>query len=411
MSALLLIALPVLAADRRTPIVEAVEKATPAVVAIEVETSRDNPFFGRPGASQGSGVVIDADGIVLTNAHVVEGARSLTVRAESGATWSARVLAMEPDLDLAVLKLADAEGLPTIELADSDALLLGETAIAIGNPLGLGLTVSTGIVSSIDREVELRDGVKQPFIQTDAAINPGNSGGALVDINGRLIGVNTAIRADAQGIGFAIPVNRARKVAADLMHYGTVKAPWLGCDVIDIDARRLRHSSLPEGAVQVYRVWTDSPAEAVGLMPGDLLFEVDGARVRSRSDLNARLAEHTPGASVRLRWSHDGEVRSGTLKSTDIPEGTGQVGIDEILEVELRAMGSKGLAVVSAGASGTWVQSSLRPGDVIVGVDGQAVTSVDGLLVAIRRARAQHRAAVLFTVRRGGSQGHAAVEI
>jgi S1-C subfamily serine protease len=343
--------------------------------------------------------VIDSDGIVLTNAHVVEGALQITVTAESGAAYRGQVLAMEPDLDLAVLKLEDAQGLPTIELADSNALLLGETVIAIGNPLGLGLTVSTGIVSSIEREVELRDGVKQSFIQTDAAINPGNSGGALVDIEGHLIGVNTAIRADAEGIGFAIPVNRARKVAEDLVHYGTVKAPWLGCDVVDIDAHRLRRTALADGAVQVRRVWREGPAEAAGLRPGDLLFEVDGGR------------ERTPGAKLRARWIRDGEVQSGELATTDVPENTAQFGIDEILSVELRPLGAKGLAVVGAGASGSWVQARLRPGDVIVGVDGRAVGSEDDLYAAIRRARAQHRAEVLFTVRRGAYQGHVAVEI
>ncbi len=399
------------AAERRTPIVEAVERATPAVVAIEVETSSGNPFFGGLSASQGSGVVIDEDGIVLTNAHVVEGARRVAVRSATGTTWTARVLAMESDLDLAVLQLDGAHDLATIELADSDALMLGETAIAIGNPLGLGLTVSTGIVSSIDREVELRDGVKQPFIQTDAAINPGNSGGALVDIEGRLIGVNTAIRADAQGIGFAIPVNRARKVAEDLVHYGTVKAPWLGCDVVDIDVRRLQRTPLADGAVQVVRVWGDGPAEGAGIEPGDLLFEVEGSRVRSRSDLNARLAELTPGASVKARWSHDGRVVSGTLATSDVPDGTARFGIDEILDVELRAVGDAGLAVVTAGVGGSWVRSSLRPGDVIVGVDGRRVTREQDLLDAIRRARAQHRAQVLFTVRRGADQGHVGVEI
>ncbi len=400
-----------LAAERRTPVVEAVEKATPAVVAIEVETGSGNPFFASVGPSQGSGVVIDSGGIVLTNAHVVEGALRIKVTSENGDAYTAQVLAMEPNLDLAVLQLRDAEDLPTIELANSDALLLGETAIAIGNPLGLGLTVSTGIVSSTDRQVELRDGVKQSFIQTDAAINPGNSGGALVDIEGRLIGVNTAIRADAEGIGFAIPVNRARKVAEDLVHYGTVKAPWLGCDVVDINVRRLQRTALADGAVQVARVWHDGPARAAGLRIGDLLFEVQGDRVRSRADLNARLAELTPGATVRVRWIREGDVHSGELATTEVPSGTAAFGVGQVLGVELRSLGAKGLAVVHAEASGTWMRARLRAGDLIVGVDGRAVVSEDDLHTAIRRARAQHRAEVLFTVRRGAYQGHVAVEI
>lgn len=397
-------------ADRRTPVVEAVELATPAVVAIDVQAAASNPFFAGSMGSHGSGVIIDADGIVLTNAHVVEGARAIQVRAESGDAWSATVLAMDVDLDLAVLQLDDAKGLPTIELADSDALMLGETAIAIGNPLGLGLTVSTGIVSSIDREVELHDGVKQPFIQTDAAINPGNSGGALVDIQGRLIGVNTAIRADAQGIGFAIPVNRARKVADDLVHYGTVRAPWLGLDVVDIDAHRLRRTALADGAVQVSRVWRNGPARATGLQPGDLLFEVEGARVRSRADLNARLADLAPGAAVRARWIRDGNVSNGTIASTDVPDDAAAFSIREVLKVQLKAS-DEGIVVAAADAAGSWSRSRLRPGDLIVGADGRRVTSPSDLDNAIRKARAQHRAEVLFTVRRGVYQGHMSVEI
>lgn len=208
---------PAMAAERRTPVVEAVERATPAVVTIETQVSQSSPFaalYGAPrSSSAGSGVVIDSDGVVLTNAHVVEGALSIEVHTNDGRSWPAVVLAMESELDLAVLRLEGARDLPQIAMADSDALLLGEPAIAIGNPYGLGLTVSTGIVSSVQRDVEIRSGLYQSYIQTDAAINPGNSGGALVNIHGELIGINTAIRADAEGIGFAIPVNRARKIA------------------------------------------------------------------------------------------------------------------------------------------------------------------------------------------------------
>ena len=395
---------------RRTPVVRAVERATPAVVTIEVEVAQQSLFGTSRAASHGSGVIIHADGLVLTNAHVVSGAQAIQVRTAEGERYEAVVLAMHTDLDLAVLRLQEAEDLPTIELADSDALYLGETAIAVGNPLGLGMTVSIGVVSSVQREVELQRGVTQPFIQTDAAINPGNSGGALVDIHGRLIGVNTAIRADAEGIGFAIPVNRARKVAEDLVHYGTVRAPWLGCDVEDIDSRRLWGTALAEGAVQVVRVWSDGPAAAAGLVPGDLLFEVEGSRVRSRADLNARLASLEPGAAVAARWFREGVLRSGTLATADIPEDTVSASLDHVLGIRLQPTRG-GLVVSAADPDGAWVAHQLRAGDVVLSVDGQRVSAVDQVAEAIRRARAQHRPKVLFYVARGRNTGHMAVEI
>ncbi len=395
---------------RRTPVVLAVEAATPAVVAIEVEVAQANPFGSRVAASQGSGVIIRADGVVLTNAHVVEGAREIRANLADGTRYPAEVLALDADLDLAVLQLQGAKGLPTIELADSDELLLGETAIAVGNPLGLGMTVSIGVVSSVEREVELRDGVAQTFIQTDAAINPGNSGGALVDIHGRLIGVNTAIRADAEGIGFAIPVNRARKVADDLVHYGIVRAPWLGCDVADIDGRRLRGTPLDEGAVLVTRVWPGGAAEQAGVQPGDLLFEVDGARVRSRADLNTRLATHNPGDELRGRWVHAGKIASGVWPTSEVPPTAAEQSLTGIVGIEVEPS-QAGLVVTASRVDGSWAKARLRAGDLILGADGQRLGSLDDLLSAIRRARAQHRSQVLFAVQRGRYRGHMAVEI
>jgi len=395
---------------RRTPVVRAVERATPAVVTIDVEVPQTSLFGTSTAASLGSGVIIHADGLVLTNAHVVSGAAAIRATTSEGVKYEGVVLAMHTDLDLAVVQLQDAHDLPTIELADSDELLLGETAIAVGNPLGLGMTVSIGVVSSVQREVELQRGVSQTFIQTDAAINPGNSGGALVDIHGRLIGVNTAIRADAEGIGFAIPVNRARKVAEDLVHYGTVRAPWLGCDVEDIGTRRLWGTALAEGAVQVVRVWSSGPAAEAGLRPGDLLFEIDGARVRSRADLNARLASLEPGARLSARWFREGVLQQGTIASTDIPDDTVDDSLEHIMGVTLQPA-RRGLAVVAADPDGSWVANQLRAGDVVLAVDGRRAESIDQVAEAIRRARAQHRAKVLFHVARGRNTGHMAVEI
>ena len=263
---------------RKTPLVLAVERATPSVVAVDTEVPVQSVFGWHRGTTQGqgSGVVLTQDGVVLTNAHVVEGASSITIHTAAGDALSAELMALDRSLDLAVLKVDSRSALVPIALANSDDLYLGETTIAIGNPLGLGLTVSTGVVSSTSRTMEIQQGLYQDYIQTDAAINPGNSGGALVDLEGRLIGINTFIRRDAEGIGFAIPVNRAKKVADDLVRYGAVKVPWLGCDLVDIHPRRLAGTRLAKGVVQVLRVHDGSACASVGIREGDLLFEIDG---------------------------------------------------------------------------------------------------------------------------------------
>jgi len=400
------------AVDRRTPVVQAVERATPAVVTIDVEVQQQNPFsfFGSSvGNSEGSGVIIDEGGVVLTNAHVVDGARSITVHTTDGRNWPASVVAMEGDLDLAVLQLEKADGLPTIAMGDSDDLLLGETVIAIGNPYGLGLTVSTGVVASIDREVEIRQGLSQRYIQTDAAINPGNSGGALVDINGKLIGINSAIHANAEGIGFAIPVNRARKIAEDMVIYGEVRAPWLGCDLVTINPRRLQGVGI-DGAVRVGRVWPGGPADKAGLVPGDFIYEVNSRPLASRPDLNSQLAELKPGAKVSVRFIRGSKIHTGVVVSSSLPESVGNQSISDVLGIQLVAKGGI-LQVVKATEEGSWAQAKLRVGDVIVGADGRRLRTVPELQEAISRAKARHRGSLLFTVQRDRYQGQVEVGV
>ena len=392
------------AADRRTPVVLAVERATPAVVTVEVEVERQNPwsFWGgrQLAASEGSGVVIRKEGVVLTNAHVVEGARTVHVRLADGRRLEARVMALEADLDLAVLRVQGGGSLPTITVGDSDDLMLGETAIAIGNPLGLGLTVSTGVVASTGRDVEIQPGITQTFVQTDAAINPGNSGGALVNINGELIGINTAIRADAEGIGFAIPVNRAIKIAADLVDFGSVQAPWLGADLDDAQLRSRR------AVVVVTAVLQAGPAGRAGMRPGDVITHVDGRAVASRADLNARLAERNPGATLKLTLLRDGRTASLSVRSTAVPTDAGVTVAKSVLGIELsRASGGQGVVVSRASASGVWVREGLRAGDIIVAIDGRNVQSDDDVFAILQRAKAQHRGAALFTLRRGSQFG------
>jgi len=404
-----LIAAPALAHDsadhRRTPVVEAVEKAAPSVVAIDCKRTVQSPFAmlgSYDASSQGSGVIIHESGLVLTNAHVVDGASGVTAHTLSGESYTAMVVAVEPDLDLAVLKLQDAEGLRAIELATEQPLILGEPTIAIGNPYGLGLTVSTGVISSPLREIETRDGVSQSFVQTDAAINPGNSGGALVDINGALIGINTAIYPAGEGIGFAIPVDRAWKVAGDLLTYGSLRAPWLAVDLDDIDPHLLRGTSLEgeAGAVVVTRVH-DS---AVGLKTGDVLFKVEGRPVRSRADLNTYLGGRSPGDSLSVSLYREKSLLDASVRTTEIPEDIGATTLKSVVGMDV-AIGRKGLTISKLSSRGSASEEGLQVGDVLLSVDGVTVRDSEGLAEVLARAKANHRATVYVLVRRGPIRG------
>lgn len=390
---------------RRTPTVIAVERATPAVVTIEVTMAANNTFrMFDPGQAQsaGSGVIIDPRGIVLTNAHVVDGATEIKVTLSDGRRFDAELMAQESAIDLAVLRLTDARNLPTIPLGDSDSLFLGEPAIAIGNPYGLGLTVSTGVLASTGRDVNVGTGPTQSYLQTDAAINPGNSGGALVNINGELIGINTFIHAGAQSIGFAIPVNRARKIASDLISYGHVNLPWLGLSLLD-----------PEGRVPgplVVELWTKGPARRAGLALDDRIIGLNGHSISTRADLNARLAEVNPGKTVTLEIrSKDGSTRMVDVTTSNAPGNLAQSAITETLAVSFRDV--RGGVQVTEVGDGSWRRAGLREGDIVTWLDGERITDTKTLVERLQQAKADHRIQAWFTVVRGRAQGSRAVRI
>lgn len=387
---------PAQTSPRRTPIVLAVEKATPSVVTVEVEIERQSPFlFGwdtelQPGA--GSGVIIDPKGVVLTNAHVVDGAVNIRLTTSTGSKYPASIVAIERDTDLAVLQIEGSVSLPAITLGTSRDLLLGEPTIAIGNPLGLGLTVSTGVVSSVERDVEISRGIRQTFIQTDAAINPGNSGGALVNIEGKLIGINTAV-ANAEGIGFAIPIDRASKIAADLVAFGSVRAPWLGIELDDDNRYRL---------VLVSEVLADGPA-AKALRPGDIIASIDGHMVASRSDLNARLASRKPGDTIVVGYQRDGRAGQVSISSKAIPDDAG-ARVFAKFGAACEST-SAGLTVTAVAPGSDAARIGLAPGDVLYGVGGVRVKTVPEIESALRTLVGQHRAETTLAVRRGRYQG------
>ncbi len=403
------LAAPLPRSVRRTPVVEAVERTTPAVVAIETEQVSASPFsfFGpEVSSAAGSGVIIHSSGLVVTNAHVVDGARSIAVYLSDGRSFPAELVAQDAEIDLAVLRLDGHEGLPVMPLGDSDDLMLGETAIALGNPFGLGLTVSTGVISSVGRDVNVGQGPSQTYIQTDAAINPGNSGGALINLAGELVGINTFIFSEGEGIGFAIPVNRVDKIVSDLLLYGRVRVPWLGAGLFEVDPRRHR---VAQPGLWVDRVYVGSPAEQAGLQPGDLITSVGGHPVRTRSDLHARLAELNMGTRYQLAVVRNGQASTLGMQARPAPEDLGASILDHSWKIDVAPF--RGGLQVTRVAQGNWTKANLREGDVIVGVEGLRVRTEEELQDRLRQAQLLGRAAVWVQVVRGMSRGALEVEL
>ncbi len=299
---------------------DAVERSAPAVVNVYTERvvrvrGATNlppelaPYFGemwgsyreRVERSLGSGVVYDDTGHIVTNHHVIEGGRQVSVQFRDGRVASARLVGADRDTDLAVLRV-DLEPLPRIVLGRSDRLRVGEPVLAIGNPLGLGQTVTQGIISATGRG---RIGVAtfENFIQTDAAINFGNSGGALVNASGELVGINTAVfsrNVGIEGIGFAIPVDLVRGVVDAIVREGRVVRGWIGIRPRNLSADEYRQFGYPEDSVIVTAIYRDTPAAAAGMQPGDVITEVDGEPVQGAEDLLTRIATRAPGQVVRL---------------------------------------------------------------------------------------------------------------
>ncbi len=318
-------------------IADAAERVGPAVVNIDTVAERQvqSPFsqlFDMPAQKQltmgkGSGVIISDDGYILTNNHVVAGAQQIKIRMKDGHSFSARLIGRDDRSDLAVVKI-NGRHLPYAKLGDSDAIRVGDWAIAIGNPLGLENTVTVGVISAIKRNESMAEGKSlQDMIQTDAAINPGNSGGALVDIDGRVIGINTAIVSPTGGnigIGFAIPVNSAKVVVKELIAKGKIVRPFLGIGLGDLngdlaswyDQRGYRAA---KGAV-VMQVFPGSPAASAGLMQGDIITEIDGAKVSSASDASKMIGSQKVGQVIRLSVWRLGKTVLVGAKLTEMPQ-------------------------------------------------------------------------------------------
>ncbi len=333
----------IVTADSNTPreasvmgLSAAAKQASPAVVSITASktparNTPDDPwsqfFFGQgqnqqPQVGLGSGVLVSREGYVLTNNHVVEGADDIEVQLADGRKARAKLVGTDPDTDVAVLKIA-LEKLPTITFGNTEHLEVGDVVLAIGNPFGVGQTVTSGIVSALGRN-QLGINTFENFIQTDAAINPGNSGGALVDAQGRLLGINTAIYSrsgGSMGIGFAIPVDTAKQVMESLISLGEVKRGWIGVEPRDLTPEMAENFDLPvKEGVLITGVLQNGPAGQGGMRPGDVVVKIQGQAIRNTRQLLNAVAELAPGSTGQVSVQRGAKVLELNVKVAQRPK-------------------------------------------------------------------------------------------
>ncbi len=444
----LVVATPAISQDRRVPsspaelrlsyapIVQRVQPAVVNVFATKVVQNRnpllDDPifrrFFGVPGnqpeqmqRSLGSGVMVDPSGLVVTNVHVIEGADQVKVSLSDKREFEAEIVLKDPRSDLAVLRLKDThEKFPTLDFDNSDELMVGDVVLAIGNPFGVGQTVTHGIISALARtQVGITD--YQFFIQTDAPINPGNSGGALVDMNGKLAGINTAIfsrSGGSQGIGFAIPSNMVRVVVASAKSGGkAVKRPWLGArlQAVTPEIAETLGLKLPNGAL-VSSVVTGSPAAKAGLKVSDLIVGIDGQEIDDPNAFDYRFATRPIGGSAQIDVQRAGKALKLTIALEAAPDsdrseivltsrspfqGAKVANISPALADELHLDSDvEGVVVIDLAEDGTAAHLGFQKGDIILAVNNQKIAKTSDLEKATRESSRVWR----ITLMRSGQQ-------
>lgn len=329
---------PTVVKKGQNPIADAAASVGPAVVNVYTKAMREvqNPFGDMFGGGQpqeqmaegaGSGVIISNDGYILTNNHVVAGAQEIKVKLSDGRSFTAKLIGRDPRTEVAVIKIS-ASGLPVAQLGDSNSIRVGDWAIAIGNPLGLENTVTVGVISATKRKDQAEQGpMLQDMIQTDAAVNPGNSGGALIDINGRVIGINTMIASTTGsniGIGFAIPINSAKGIVKDLIEKGKVTRPFLGAAFRDLtgdlgDWYQQHGYKSGKGAV-VVEVHQGTPAERAGFVQGDVITNVDDRKINDSSDLVKAISSCKVGQTVRFSIWRESKTMLLAAKLVEMPQ-------------------------------------------------------------------------------------------
>lgn len=453
---------PPVAADGTLSFADLVERVSPSVVSVLVQReveARQMPSqledffqfrFGDPGPdnnnnqfenaprrmdAQGSGFFIDREGHVVTNNHVVDGAVSVKIRLANGDELEAEVVGADPLTDLAVLKVDAPRSQPFVEFADDVNLRVGDWVLAVGNPFGLGGTVTSGIVSAIggqNRENQYLD-----YIQIDAPINRGNSGGPTFDLKGRVVGVNTAIfspTGGSVGIGFAIPARVAKETVAQLISSGSVTRGWLGIQLQEVTTEIAAALSLKEqGGVLVAEVLDGTPAQKAGLESGDVILRLADNSIANPNELSRRVASLAPGDKVRLRVLRDGKERNltVTLGRRDEEQGpldeepsgdsednlSSEVGVrvselDDSLRQRYRVPDDVEGVVVTAVRPGSPAQSAgLRPGVVILQVDGEDISSANDLRAKVENAKENNKDALLLRMQLGENRQFGALSL
>jgi Do/DeqQ family serine protease len=430
-----------LQSERESPIVRAVRKVSPAVVNISSSHAirkRVNPFSGfgmdpffeeffkdffdprfesrQESASLGSGVIIDGErGLILTNAHVIEKANKIKVVLEDEREFDAKIVGADPDSDLAVLQITSPNRLPAVEMGSSDDLMIGETVIAIGNPFGFSHTVTTGVISAINRSIRSEEMVFHDFIQIDASINPGNSGGPLLNINGDLIGINTAIYAKAQGIGFAIPINKAKKIITDLIQFGEVIHAWVGISVQNLDRKLAGYLNVPDKkGVVVKAVEPESPAFTAGLQEGDIILAIGNQKIMSPQDYWSVKKMYAAGDTLKARIWRDNTVKTVAIKSRVFPMEQAEnlafrtmgVRVDDITaknRSSYRILSREGVVISEIARGSHLDRIGARPGDVIRQIDDITISNKEDFKKAIVKNRQKQSVVILL---QRGDQGY-----
>lgn len=433
--------------SRENAVVRAVRLASPVVVNIsssyEVRrqtyafpgSGRDRFFdsffrdFFDPGfekryqrTSLGSGVIIDGKrGYILTNAHVLAKTGTISVILKDDREFEAHIVGADPDSDLAVLRISSEEPLPAIEMGDSDDLMIGETVIAIGNPFGFSHTVTTGVISALNRSIRTEDHVFQDFIQTDASINPGNSGGPLLNITGALIGINTAIYEKAQGIGFAIPINKAKRIIADLIRYGEVIQAWIGISVQDIDRGLSQYLKTTQiKGVLITSVASIGPARAAGVIAGDILVSIGSRPTPSGEAYRLRMKAFAPGDTLTMTLRRNRKQLDVSMTTTVFP-------LELAKDLAYRLLGVRVADRSKQQAAGQWrshgegviisevhrqsylARIGVRPGDIIRQIDEIPTNTLADFEKAIVKYR--DKPAVVLQLQREGRLYHRSVEL
>ncbi|MBI4666643.1 MAG: trypsin-like peptidase domain-containing protein [Nitrospinae bacterium] len=363
---------------------------------VNISTSRSavaNPFRGRSPLSDffgratpqpaereslGSGVIIRPEGYILTNNHVIDGATEIRVSLADDRAFPAEVVGTDPSLDLAVIKVNAKSPLPAAPIGKSSDLMIGETIIAIGNPFGLTHTVTTGVLSATGRSIQgENDRLYHDFLQIDASINPGNSGGALVNINGELIGITTAVFRPAEGIGFAVPIDKAKAIINDLINYGKVTRPFFGFYVRDISSDlRARLGWREKGGALVTKVFAGGPAATAGLAPGDIISTMNGKKITDKDDLYSRLSSWTEGGKLSFTVFRSPKLLEISIRGTKMTGplaekigyewlGIQLTPVDARTATRLKLPTAKGLLITKLDNARLLARTGVKAGDVL----------------------------------------------